>query len=51
MPAPPEILNVQCFVRAVEIDWQTDVEHQGAAGRHITVSAEIEIDLCCIGKR
>ncbi len=50
VPPSPEILDIQCLVRRIEIDGQPDVEQQCRPDRHVTVTAEIEIKLKGVGE-
>ena len=45
MPALPEITDRQRFVGRIEVDGEIDVQHHGNTNSHITVTAEIKIDL------
>ena len=50
MPPAPEILDVQRLVGRIEIDRQPDVEQERSPDRHVTIAAEIEIELERVGE-
>lgn len=50
MPAFPKIIDVNRFIRRVEVHCDINIHHLTDNGSHIGVATEIEIDLERIGK-
>lgn len=50
MPAAPEIHYRKRFIRRVKVHRDLNIEHIPQSGGHITVSAEIKVDLEGIGE-
>ena len=49
MPPAPEILDAGCRIRMAEVFFEGKTENLSKADGHIAVSAEIKIDVKCIG--
>ena len=45
MPTPPEIGDVEGFVRRIEIQSQAEAQQQGDADGHVCIAAEVAEDL------
>src|SRR5699024_7200302 len=50
MPAIPEVHNRQSLIRRIKVHGDLDIKHVSQSGSHVTVTAEIKVDLKCIGK-
>src|SRR5215469_922212 len=50
MPAPPEVRQIQRFIRRIEVLWQPDAEKQCEADGHVAIPRKIEVQLIGIAK-
>ena len=50
MPAFPKVYNSDRLIRRIEINCDVNIHHFADTGRHVTVTAEIKVDLKGIGE-
>ena len=50
MPSLPELFHGACLVGRIKVDGKLDIEHFAKSYGHITVSAEIKINLESVGE-